>query len=154
MITGWKKGSTRRFSLTIGLKTVAIAAMLPLFALMITAGLAGASAVAAGNQEKEEWKIPADAKKTKNPIAANADSLAKGKAVYVAKCQGCHGASGDGNTPIGQKLKVPDMRKDLGKLTDGEMFAMITVGKKPMPPFEKLPADDRWQVVNYVRSIK
>ena len=34
------------------------------------------------------------------------------------------------------------------------MFWKITEGKKPMPSFEKLTTEDeRWHVVNYVRTF-
>src|SRR5215510_9255452 len=43
------------------------------------------------------WNIPKDADKTKNPIAATEDSIAKGKEIYNARagnCVFCHGDTG------------------------------------------------------------
>ncbi len=123
--------------------------------LLVTAahGLAGSRTL-----DENEWKLPPEAKKTKNPIAASADSLTKGKLAYERNCQSCHGPTGDGNTPIGTKLKPKpgDLRskKEMGEISDGEMFYMISLGKKPMPGYEKkLSKDDRWHVVNYTRTL-
>jgi len=38
--------------------------------------------------------------------------------------------------------------------SDGEFFWKITKGKKPMPSYEaRLTPNDRWNVINYVRSL-
>jgi mono/diheme cytochrome c family protein len=40
------------------------------------------------------------------------------------------------------------------KLTDGELFYQISVGRKPMPSFKKrLTEEQRWQLVLFVRSL-
>jgi mono/diheme cytochrome c family protein len=38
------------------------------------------------------------------PLAARA---ADGEAGYAANCASCHGASGAGDTPVGQAMKIP-----------------------------------------------
>ena len=48
------------------------------------------------------------------------------------------------------KLSDPLIRKE----TDGELFWKITVGKKPMPNYRtRLSPTDRWNVINYLRSL-
>jgi mono/diheme cytochrome c family protein len=38
--------------------------------------------------------------------------------------------------------------------SDGALFWKITAGRRPMPSFEKrLTGDQRWQVVNYIRTL-
>ena len=51
---------------------------------------------------------------------------------------------GDFSTPATQKQ------------TDGELFYKITEGRGDMPSFKKkIPDDeDRWLVINYVRTLK
>jgi mono/diheme cytochrome c family protein len=40
------------------------------------------------------------------------------------------------------------------EMTDGEIFWKIGEGRRPMPSFKKRLTDDqRWQLVNYVRSF-
>ena len=42
----------------------------------------------------------------------------------------------------------------MNKVTDGEIFYQITVGRKPMPSFRKrLTEEQRWQLVLLVRSF-
>jgi mono/diheme cytochrome c family protein len=104
------------------------------------------------------WVAPARAARKKNPIPADDKSIAAGKAVYIAQCLKCHGDAGKGDGPSAKDL---DPRpKDLSEATiasqtDGSMFWKITTGRKPMPSFENLISDDdRWNVINYVRTLE
>jgi mono/diheme cytochrome c family protein len=66
--------------------------------------LASAPALA----QYEGWTIPANAKTEKSPYAsAAADAAKKGKAIFQAKCQRCHGAEGKGNGPEADKNSPP-----------------------------------------------
>ena len=78
-----------------------------------------------------------------------------GADTFKAKCAVCHGADGSGNTPMGQKMKLSDLRSpNVQKQSDDELTAIITKGKPPMPAYGKSlsPADIR-QLVAYIRSI-
>ena len=71
----------------------------------------------------------------------------------------CHGKSfeGDGPAVAMFQKKPPDLSSQEARerLTDGEIFYKITVGKSPMPSMEsKLSEDERWKVVHYVRSLQ
>src|ERR1041384_7324036 len=50
---------------------------------------------------KNTWELPDDADKTKNPVASSAESIEKGKALYLERSKGncvfCHGETGAGN---------------------------------------------------------
>jgi mono/diheme cytochrome c family protein len=37
---------------------------------------------------------------------------------------------------------------------DGEIFWKITTGRGPMPSWKHLPENDRWALVQYIRSLK
>jgi mono/diheme cytochrome c family protein len=41
----------------------------------------------------------------------------------------------------------------INKETDGELFWKITNGRPPMPPWQQLPAEQRWELVNYLRTL-
>lgn len=105
----------------------------------------------------DEWKAPARAARKKNPIPADADSLAAGKVVYTAQCAACHGPAGKGDGPSAKDLNPkPRNLSDpaIQAQSDGSLFWKITEGKKPMPTFEKLISDnDRWNVINLVRTL-
>ena len=40
------------------------------------------------------------------------------------------------------------------KEADGELFWKISNGRGAMPPWKHLPEKDRWELVNYIRSLK
>lgn len=111
---------------------------------------------------KATWKLPADADKTKNPVEATPESIAKGKEFFLGRagnCVFCHGETGAGN-----EANLPNLRRKpadisdktrMSTLTDGEIFWKITLGIPGiMPGREKqLTEEERWHVVNYVRTL-
>ena len=105
----------------------------------------------------EEWEAPARAAGIGNPVAAHQESIAAGKAIYQHECLACHGNMGKGNGPAAialerhpSDLSMPMMWEH----SDGALFWKITEGRPPMPSFKKLLTDDeRWQIVNYIRTL-
>jgi mono/diheme cytochrome c family protein len=96
----------------------------------------------------------------KNPTdLKDKEGANEGKTLYAKQCSSCHGKKG-----LGDGTKAPDLKGDLGdfssattqNLTDGELFYKITEGRDDMPSFKKkIPEDeDRWLVVNYLRTLK
>ena len=112
---------------------------------------------------KNTWELPADADKTKNPTTATAESIAKGKELYMEKTKGncifCHGETGAGNEANFPKLrrKPADLtnKEHMAEMTDGELYWKITKGIMGiMPAGEKrMNEEERWHVVNYVRTL-
>jgi len=78
-----------------------------------------------------------------------------GAELFKSKCAMCHGPDGSGNTPMGKRLNLRDLRSsDVQKHTDDELTAIITNGKPPMPAYGKtLSSDDIHQLVTYLRSM-
>jgi copper transport protein len=101
-----------------------------------------------------------DAAKQKNPVAADATSIAAGKTVYEKNCANCHGNTGIGDGKMGAELNpkpsnLTDAEWKHGN-TDGEIFLVIKDGAKGtgMRSFNsKLTEHQIWDVVNYVRSL-
>ena len=94
----------------------------------------------------------------KNPIEATQDSIAKGQSIYKKNCQMCHGEKGKGDGPAARNLKEKPFdftqKAKMEKLTDEEMFKVISKGEAPMPPFErKLSETDRWHVINFIHTF-
>jgi len=112
---------------------------------------------------KNTWELPADAEKTKNPIEATEESVAKGKELYLAKMKGncvfCHGETGAGNQENLPKLRrtPADLsnKEHIAGMSDGELFWKISKGINGiMPAGEKrMTEEERWHVVNYVRRL-
>jgi len=101
-----------------------------------------------------------EAAKQKNPVAADATSIAAGKGVYDKNCANCHGKTGLGDGAMGTELnpKPPNLTDAEWKHgdTDGEIFLVIKDGSKGtgMKGFNsKLTEHQIWDVVNYIRSI-
>lgn len=105
----------------------------------------------------EEWEAPARAAENVNPVAADQESIAAGKAIYERECIVCHGIMGKGNgvTIIGQERRPSDLSMPMmWEHSDGALFWKITEGRPPMASFKTLLTDyERWQVVNYIRTL-
>ncbi|HAK57017.1 MAG: c-type cytochrome [Vicinamibacterales bacterium] len=110
-------------------------------------------------QDQEPWEVPEEERAVENPIAADDDVLAEGQRLYERNCRMCHGETGLGDGPATARIKPapPDMStaEAHDRMTDGEIFYKITVGKRPMREFEsRLSEDERWSVVHYVRTLR
>ena len=104
------------------------------------------------------WKAPAKERKVKNPIPSSSESRSRAQKIYVDKCASCHGVRGDGNGEMAKALDPHPSdftdRHMMKEMTDGEIFWKITTGKGPMPSYQKeLTENERWDLVNYIRSF-
>lgn len=127
---------------------------------LATAVLVGGAGVAAVSAQGE-WKAPADAKNAKNPRADkknDAKEMASAKKIADTNCASCHGASGKGDGPAAAALPPPKpadwTSAKVQSQTDGELFWKITNGRGAMPPWKHLSEKDRWDLVNYIRTLK
>src|ERR1700735_155633 len=105
-----------------------------------------------------DWNAPASAKNLQNPVPATDASIAAGMMNYSTHCQSCHGEKGDGKGERAEKLSIaPSDFTDaqaMGRTTDGELFWKISHGRRPMPAFQdKLTEQERWQLVDYIRTL-
>lgn len=110
-------------------------------------------------QASKPWIVPDKYLKMNNPVNADARSINAGKSLYIKNCLDCHGKKG-----LGDGTKVPDLKSVPSDMTkagfqsqsDGSLFYKITEGRGDMPRSKKdLPEDeDRWNLVNYVRTFK
>lgn len=104
-----------------------------------------------------KWLSPGPSAAKKNPVTPTPQSIAAGQKIYLKTCMMCHGKSGDADGPAVIELNIhPAKLSDpqLGTQSDGSLFWKITTGKKPMPAYGKrLSETDRWNLVNYVRTL-
>jgi mono/diheme cytochrome c family protein len=116
----------------------------------LVAGTAGNLAWAQG-----EWK--ADAK-----CVAGAKNTVKGvgnaKKAIETNCVTCHGPGGKGDGPAAAALPPPKpadwTSARVQKESDAVLFCKISDGRGAMPPWKHLPEKDRWEIVNYLRTLK
>jgi mono/diheme cytochrome c family protein len=102
--------------------------------------------------------IPVQAADQANPVKSSPESLARAKKWWTLDCAMCHGASGDGKGSLAadMKLKIADFTdpNTLKARSDGEIFYVIENGHQDMPPEgNRIKADDKWDLVNFVRSL-
>ena len=66
-------------------------------------------------QEKKPWNVPDNAKKMKNAVKSDAESIAAGKALYAKHCKSCHGKGGEGDgTHAGNSKGERQVLQDAG----------------------------------------
>src|SRR6266498_69436 len=78
-----------------------------------------------------------------------------GAPLFRSNCVICHGGDASGNTALGKKYKVRDLRSpEAQKTTDAEGFELISKGKKAMPPIAgRLKDDQIHEVISYLREL-
>ena len=104
-----------------------------------------------------------------NPIPGQ--RVEEGARLFAANCVFCHGQKGKGDGPVlrtmrerfnypqsnpgGDYIITPDLTDDFVKnQADVGLFGWITNGVTVMPPFDKLlSVEERWMLVNYIRTL-
>jgi mono/diheme cytochrome c family protein len=92
----------------------------------------------------------------RNPVPADARSLANGHMYFAINCSVCHGYTGAGDG-VATKYGMVHMSllSDQAKgLSDGYIFGMIRNGRGSMPTYNRIEEPDRWDIVNYVRGLQ
>jgi mono/diheme cytochrome c family protein len=95
-----------------------------------------------------------------NPVPADSASVARGAELFHINCTQCHGVDGKGNGPIAaflQNKKPADLTGPIVQsLSDGAIFMVITDGRPGAMPAlnENLTVRERWDVVNYIRTLQ
>lgn len=85
---------------------------------------------------------------------------AAGHALYTSTCASCHGMSGLGNGPMAKSLSTSPpaigSRAKTPELTPSLAFNVLSVGVRgtAMVSYGSLPAQQRWNVINYVYSMR
>jgi mono/diheme cytochrome c family protein len=92
------------------------------------------------------------------PVPATANSLQRGEVLYGIDCAVCHGVDGTGDGTLSGFFRPPPAdltSQDVQALPDANIFLAITQGRGDMLKLsENLSPSQRWDVVNYVRSLQ
>lgn len=135
-----------------------IGSMLSASALAVVLMLAAGTANGQEKPKGKPWPATDAAMKMKNPVKADAASIGEGKELFAQHCKSCHGAKGKGDGAKAEKIDIScgDFTSaEFAKASDGELFWKTTEGRKPMPSFkEKLSDNERWSIVNFMRTLK
>jgi high-affinity iron transporter len=88
-------------------------------------------------------------------------NLAEGKRIYDQSCASCHGALGRGDGPAGRGMNPPPpaigTRDAMHDVSPALMYRIVSVGIAGTPMIgwaDRLNADDRWNVVAYINSLR
>jgi mono/diheme cytochrome c family protein len=98
-----------------------------------------------------------------NPVPMTLASLENGKKLYTRTCITCHGPEGKGDGPVagppfgtgplGLVLPVGGPASVVRALSDGHIYTTMTLGRGRMPSYRRIPARERWDIVNYIRQL-
>ncbi len=113
-----------------------------------------------GSEAHWEWPTQdlSFVNRMQNPRQPTAESLARGQALYDIYCMVCHGSTGAGDGPVASVYPgVRNLTEPLSvNRTDGYLHSVIRYGFGLMPRYgDKIrTANDRWDVVNYMRQLQ
>jgi mono/diheme cytochrome c family protein len=96
--------------------------------------------------------VPAKDHERANPMAGRQDTIAAGALIYNDHCAQCHRADARGDTHKHPSLRSQTMRN----ATDGDIEWFLRQGDLAhgMPSWASLPAQQRWQLVTYLKSLQ
>lgn len=94
-------------------------------------------------------RIPEKARPKRNPMEHDPEAVAAGKKLFEQHCAECHGGTAEGSK------RGPSLRDGTRQATPGELFWILTNGivAHGMPAWSKLPDEQRWQIVTFLRGI-
>lgn len=95
----------------------------------------------------------------KSPVPPTPELLHQGQMRFNTYCVPCHDKAGDGrgivpaHAPQWQPANLMDDR--VVQLADGDIFNVITNGRRTMPPYKyQIVTSDRWAIIAYLRVLQ
>jgi hypothetical protein len=116
-----------------------------------------------GGEAPVSNEIDAAADHLVNPHPMSLASLENGRLWFERICITCHGPQGLGDGPVsvmGELLGPFAAVLPIGGpgsiarvRSDGHIYTTIRYGRRRMPSYGRIPQQDRWDIVNYIRYI-
>ncbi|HKV92534.1 MAG TPA: cytochrome c [Candidatus Angelobacter sp.] len=121
--------------------------------LLMAVFLLSAAFLFAASAGDGAWKthVPDKDRARENPYASQSEAIAAGAKLFHQNCASCHGNEAMG-TP-----KKPNLHSDrIRNSTPGELEWLLKNGsmKNGMPSWSRLPEQQRWQIVSYLKSLQ
>jgi len=95
---------------------------------------------------------------TANPLAIDAEIMARGVERYQIYCTPCHGDNGKGRGALYDRAGVEAGNLHEPRIVDmsaGQLFDVITNGVGLMAGYRyPIPPEDRWAIIAYVRQLQ
>ncbi len=120
----------------------------PLFVFVLISATALATVVAT------DWltQVPPRDRQKVNPYHNQPEAIAAGRLLFSDHCAQCHG---DGAQGINKRpsLRTPRVQSEA---SEGDLHWLLANGnlRRGMPSWSKLPDQQLWQLVSYLRSLK
>lgn len=123
------------------------------FYLVMTWLLISVSALHAASSSYGLWiaKVPDKARAQQNPFDGDARAVAAGGKLFRQNCASCHGPDAGGLDDH------PSLRTGRVRVaTPGELQWLLTNGsmRNGMPSWSRLPEQQRWQIIAYLKSLQ
>lgn len=96
-------------------------------------------------------KVPDKQRIRENPFAGRPEAVAAGAKLFRQNCTTCHGSEA-----LGTK-KYPNLHTEqVRAATDGELEWLLKNGsmRNGMPSWSRLPEQQRWQIVAFLKSLQ
>jgi len=99
------------------------------------------------------WKarVPERDRMRSNPYDSQMNAIAAGAKLFRQNCSSCHGSEATGTET------KPSLHTDrIRTATPGELEWLLKNGsmKNGMPSWSRLPEQQRWQIVSYLKSLQ
>jgi mono/diheme cytochrome c family protein len=96
-------------------------------------------------------QAPARTVSAVDPLENHERAQRAGAKLYARECASCHGSNAAGNGKA-LPLAAPEVRE----AAPGALFWVLTNGSlvRGMPSFAHLPAAQRWQIVEYLKTLR
>ena len=119
--------------------------------------------VAGASAQYQGWMFPVGGKDGKSPLKSTAETISRGKSLFVSNCARCHGPEGKGNGPDSDHAAdlTDDLRSELNP--EGILFykvwnghaVQLRVQVDDMPAFQGTLAKDQvWAIVEYLKILR
>jgi mono/diheme cytochrome c family protein len=117
------------------------------FALLLTPALLFSSF------DDDAWvkHVPSQDRDRQNPVAADPSAVVVGEKLFTRNCASCHGKQAQG------RGKRPNLHSDIVRnASDGELEWLLRNGslKRGMPSWSRIPEQQRWQLVAFLKSLR
>jgi len=122
--------------------------LMAVWSLLFSATLLFAASVGDG-----AWKakVPDKDRARENPYDTQAMAIAAGAKLFHQNCASCHGSEATGTA------SKPSLHTDrVRTATPGELEWLLKNGsmRNGMPSWSRLPEQQRWQIVSYLKSLQ
>ena len=121
------------------------------YLLLLTIALAAPFLLAAAGDGMWVNKVPEKNRQRRNPFDSQENAIAAGGKLFRQNCSSCHGSEAMGSE------KRPNLHSDrIRTSTPGELEWLLKNGsmKNGMPSWSRLPEQQRWQIVSYLKSLQ